>query len=305
MNKFFVALSIASTINISGCQSTSEQTRFVGKPSVNTFTPKQADNSNVMYEYEGAAGAVEKQSILHYPKKAVSAPEAKPKFTVVAAETSEPATIVTPLNEGIELEQPDKEKIEEVLESGAYSVDIPPAIAVGNIEETESTSDFSKNIFMQEYTLTPEDKIMGEIVDPLEYQNTPEVPALRIIKETSRVNVEVDEASVKAYLISVYYNTNTVIEDDREPLKRPESLVVFHGKKGTLNENINALIKATDGINVVSDISDNHRFDFDFTIKGGSALSILDQLVESFVAPYPVSSKIYKRNEVAHVFYKR
>lgn len=332
------------TIANAGCQSTSINTRFIGEPITHTSeSERKVGVANVLYEFDGTPSENSYQSILEYPNDITHAESVKQIYNVHDADedivtpvkpkialdnkVSSSSTLIAKSPEKSDANTvpkdiftlvktkvaPDNkasssstliEKSPEKARKTKFksSLDENKAVTVPKENIVESTQAHKEVLFQ---TLTPEDRIMSSDINGLEYQYPVEFKALTLVKTTENVSVSLDEEAAKAHLINQYYNTDTNYENDREVIERPKGLVVFKGVIGTLNENIHLLFEATGGVNAISDVSDNHKFEYEFTIEGETALKVFDKMIDAFKSPNPIKAKAYSINKVVHIEYSR
>ncbi len=286
MGKSIIAIAILSTL----CACSSEPTRYVGT-AIKTTPHTQSITSNdktVMFEYKnGKKEVVSTQNILTYapPKKATVDFSDNYKSHSSDLEKKEPTTITG--MENVKASRTGNSPV--MVVSGSNTL---------TTKDREVIADISRH-------LTPEDEILNSTPNPLDYQVETEKPFLSVQAVSKRLFATVDTDKVKAHLIANHYNTDVDESNDRKLVDKPKATLTFVVKKGTLKENISALLSHGDDISVIANISNNHFMFNEFEMQGSSMLHILDRILDAYKSPHPLKARVKTINKIVDIEYDK
>lgn len=228
----------------------------------------------------------------------------KKTTTQANAKAISPVSIVTPINDAPQNEllanaaggdeQEELVVFDEERQLEDVSADVE-GLEVVDVEER-------RDVVKVPYTPSREEEIIMSTIDPFEYQRGTWGDT-KIIRESERLKVSIDSDLVKQYLINQERKNHS--DEDLVELEKPVSTITFQGRAGGLNDNIKSLLSHTDGLNLEVDVSENHKFEYDFEITANSVLKIIDLLVEPFVSPFPIKATFHKGNKVVYVYYAK
>lgn len=118
-----------------------------------------------------------------------------------------------------------------------------------------------------------------------------------------RQPMEVKPAAQDALLSTPYRYLMVAKPSERVFIDKNDGLLYFHLRKGSLKENIYALLSSTRAEQpVMSGISDNHKVSATIWVSGKSVLDILDAILISYEEPYPIVADPYS-NRIVEVKY--
>jgi hypothetical protein len=104
---------------------------------------------------------------------------------------------------------------------------------------------------------------------------------------------------------SLYAYLKVMNPNKRVRINSVDGLVYFHLRKGSLKENIIALLEVTRAEPpIMSDISDNHEVPASVWISGETVLNVLDAILVSYNHPYPIWAEP-AANRIVEVKYDR
>ncbi|GIC77212.1 hypothetical protein [Moritella sp. F3] len=161
----------------------------------------------------------------------------------------------------------------------------------------------SKVVAAPDKVMSAEDKIRSLTINPFDYQHTPEFSYLTLNKKTDRVWMSIDDDKVKEYLLDKEWRLDPEFETESEKPVKPIAKVHFKVIKGSLKENLEALLSATKSTELVYSASLNHYFYNDFELEEDSVLKVIDRIIEPFKTPHQVVGMAYV-NDILRAYSK-
>ncbi|NQZ49379.1 MAG: hypothetical protein HRT95_04065 [Moritella sp.] len=314
-NKHKLALSIAIAIATTGCASNvssgkyTDQTTFnrisENNTSLNVSYVKNLDDSDRKIILTSDSVKVKTVSLNDRSDNGEELYELAGLDTLVVNDSS--AAVIN------EYKDPAKLKLNESIQKNV--TESPPkamltndvAVIPQSIKRLNSSnagySPKSKIVAAPVKVMSAEDKIMSLKINPFNYQQTPEYTYLTLNKNTDRVWMSIDDVKVKEYLLDKERRLDPNYETELEKLVRPKAKLHFKVVKGSLKENLEALLFATKSTELVYSASLNHFFYNDFVVVEDSVLKVADRIIEPFKTPHQVVGMAYV-NDILRAYTK-